>query len=389
MGRATSRSFRAPRLQRTWRASLTRAAAVIVLLGSAVPGQAQTPSPLSWRNGAYALTANVAIGAATSLARSILMGRRDRATPAFWGAVGGAVVFAGKAIPPETQSLQGLAGFGLSAIGVSIVANAADGLAPLARVTVPLGPLRLRVVSGDGPTFQFALNAHDAIVLAKRLQNPDLRFDLRENTDERHGVVSRSTSPDNLWHSADGRRCHGRISRGHERVRGRSRWRLGTRTGACAPAVVHVRELDQAAGRRPPRSCGCPSLDPAMARSRGRNAIPAGTGNASSRLRHRSPLPSARVRSQLVRAALTPISTLSAPFGTLSQTAGEGGRKLESRQAHRLGNSGNRRLPHNRLCRRGSVPQSKPLRPTSRGDAENNTGCTTPAPSATPRATSL
>jgi hypothetical protein len=109
----------------------------------------------------------------------MLMGRRDRATPAFWGAVGGAVAFAGKTIPPETHSLQGLAGFGLNAIGVSIVANAADGLAPLARVIVPLGPMRLRVVSGDGPTLQFAVNAHDAIFLATRVHDPDLRFDLR------------------------------------------------------------------------------------------------------------------------------------------------------------------------------------------------------------------
>jgi hypothetical protein len=212
------------RLRRTWRASLLRASAVIVVMGSVLPAEAQTPS--MWRDGAFAFTANVAIGAATSLARSMLKGRRDRARPAFWGALGGAVAFAGKSIPPETHSPQGLAGFGLGAIGVSIVDNAADGLAPLARVTVPLGPLRLRVVSGDGPTVQFALNAHDAIVLAKRVSNSDHRFDLPRTLTS--GAVTflaeRRPITNGVPGTVDGVTTGSVIVR----ARGRSRWHLVT-----------------------------------------------------------------------------------------------------------------------------------------------------------------
>jgi hypothetical protein len=66
------------------------------------------------------------------------------------GALAGAVVYAGRRLAVEDFWGAGLMGRQVSAIGSSVTRNAGDGNPVLSRVWLPLGPLLLRVDTGDG-----------------------------------------------------------------------------------------------------------------------------------------------------------------------------------------------------------------------------------------------
>lgn len=66
------------------------------------------------------------------------------------GALGGAVVYAGRRLAVEDFPGAGLMGRQVSAVGSSVTRNAGDGNPVLSRVWLPLGPLLLRVDTNDG-----------------------------------------------------------------------------------------------------------------------------------------------------------------------------------------------------------------------------------------------
>ena len=85
---------------------------------------------------------NAAIGGLTAGTWQALSGK------SFWrgfarGSGGGFAVYVGKAIISDGRPVSWWTGRQVAAIGSSVVANAAQGRAPLQRITIPVGPLRL------------------------------------------------------------------------------------------------------------------------------------------------------------------------------------------------------------------------------------------------------
>ena len=96
----------------------------------------------AWQGELLLLGANTALGAVTAGALrrmrggSFRRGLRD-------GAMGGAVVYAGKRTAAESFAGAGLLGRGIAAAGGSMVHKGAEGRGLLAQVVFPVGPLRL------------------------------------------------------------------------------------------------------------------------------------------------------------------------------------------------------------------------------------------------------
>jgi hypothetical protein len=99
------------------------------------------------------------------------------------GALGGAVVYAGKRIVVEDFDGAGLLGRQVAAVGSSVVRNAADGRPSLERLVFPLGPVRLYVDRGaEARTrVQPRVDLVQLAWLGWAAQEPRLGFDARES----------------------------------------------------------------------------------------------------------------------------------------------------------------------------------------------------------------
>lgn len=93
------------------------------------------------------------------------------------GALGGSTHYAGMRISAQRFDGAGLLGRQVSAAGVSMVRNAADGRPALERMYVPLGPLNLYVDLRDGIAVQPKVNVSAVVVLLSAAAEPQLEWD--------------------------------------------------------------------------------------------------------------------------------------------------------------------------------------------------------------------
>lgn len=98
----------------------------------------------AWRNEFAYAGANALLGGITAALTQFVRGGSP--WPAFaTGAAGGAAAYAGRRVATQEFDGAGLLGRQLSAAATSLSRNAADGIAPLSRLVLPLGPVRLYV----------------------------------------------------------------------------------------------------------------------------------------------------------------------------------------------------------------------------------------------------
>lgn len=126
----------------------------------------------------YAATigANVALGGLTGGIGA------QRSGGSFWrgflhGAAGGGITLAGKQVGAARFSGAGLLGRQVAAVGGSVVNNTAAGRAPLARLIVPLGPLRAYVEPGGSRPVHVKVDAAHLVGMGYALTRPGARLE--------------------------------------------------------------------------------------------------------------------------------------------------------------------------------------------------------------------
>lgn len=148
------------------------------LAGSAVHAtglSAQTREDASFEGLGIAATNALAGGVSAAVIAAV---RGGDVTDAFLkGAVGGAVVYAGKRVAVEGFAGAGLIGRQVGALGSSVVANGGWGRGWLDVTSWPLGPLWIEV-HGPRPS-SLRANVWDIGALAWAIYRPELRFDWR------------------------------------------------------------------------------------------------------------------------------------------------------------------------------------------------------------------
>lgn len=129
---------------------------------------------------AIAVASNAAVGGLTAG-----IGEHWRGG-SFWrgfvhGAAGGGLVFAGKQVSAARFSGAGLLGRQITAVGGSVVNNAAAGRAPFARVVLPLGPLRVYAEPGASNPVRVKADAAGLVVMGYAATLPAARLDAAES----------------------------------------------------------------------------------------------------------------------------------------------------------------------------------------------------------------
>lgn len=124
---------------------------------------------------ALQLGVNAALGALTVAVRP--EGRRD----GFWrglleGAAGGTLAYAGKRLSVESFPAAPLLGRQVSAVGASMVANAADGVPPLQSVSLPYGPVRIELWPRRTSALVFRVDAANLVLTSLAAVHPEYRL---------------------------------------------------------------------------------------------------------------------------------------------------------------------------------------------------------------------
>lgn len=162
---------------KTFTAVLAMAAAASV---TAAPLHAQSVDPREDTWSAPGWMGDVAFLSLNALASGVSAGllqlvRGESFTDAFArGALGGSAHYAGMRITAQRFDGAGLLGRHVSAAGISMVRNAADGRPALERMYVPLGPLNLYVDLRDGVAVQPKVNVAALAVLLSAAAEPQL-----------------------------------------------------------------------------------------------------------------------------------------------------------------------------------------------------------------------
>ncbi len=140
------------------------------------PVRAQEAVPIRAELAVTALGVNAAVGAILA-ASTAWLGKRDVRRAAIQGATGGALVAVGKTLGPTRGAVTSWSGVGITALGSSVVSNAACGRSAFSEVLLPVGPFRVRVLSDGHFSPSASINAYETIVLANRMHRRGLRFD--------------------------------------------------------------------------------------------------------------------------------------------------------------------------------------------------------------------
>ncbi len=140
------------------------------------------PASPRWAGHATVLAGNATLGALTGGVLQKLKGGSFK-DGFVRGALGGAVIYAGKRTAAQRFWGAGLLGREINAVGVSMVRNAADGEPTLGRLFIPLGPLPLRTTFtvGNGVRVQPQLDIAAAAWLAGGLVGSRLTLDLGQS----------------------------------------------------------------------------------------------------------------------------------------------------------------------------------------------------------------
>jgi hypothetical protein len=123
------------------------------------------------------LGANTLIGALTGAIFQTLRG--GSFTDGFTrGALGGAVVYAGKRLSVERFSGAGFLGREIAAVGTSIVRNAGDGAPTLQRLVLPVGPLRLYLHPRSTVAVNLKVDLYELAWLGYAMTEPALTLEV-------------------------------------------------------------------------------------------------------------------------------------------------------------------------------------------------------------------
>ena len=186
------------------RLSIHRSAAAILLISALFAGELRAQciecdgeGAPRWRGDAISLAVNSLLGGVTAGVEARVRGKPfGRAFAA--GAAGGAVTYAGKRIAVERFGGAGLLGREVAAVGSSVSRNAAEGRAPLERVMLPLGPIRVYVSPLGGAPVTARLDAAAVVATAYFATRPGARFDAEESLSAGALVFRRPGSADDL-----------------------------------------------------------------------------------------------------------------------------------------------------------------------------------------------
>jgi hypothetical protein len=160
-----------------------------LLLALPAAAQAQCPPPLvppdaappcvadwpTWAGDLAVLGGNAFLGGLSAGVLHKLRGG-DFSDAFMRGLAGGAVAYGGKRIAVQRFGGAGLVGRQVAAVGASMVRNAGEGLGPVERVSLPVGPVWLEV-GGQRPWVSARVDVMSAGWLISGILNPDLRFD--------------------------------------------------------------------------------------------------------------------------------------------------------------------------------------------------------------------
>lgn len=94
------------------------------------------------------------------------------------GALGGAIVYAGKRLSVERFAGAGWIGREVAAVGTSIVRNASTGVPNLHRLVLPLGPLRVHFQANGDQVVNVKLDLLELVMLGRAVAEPALTFDV-------------------------------------------------------------------------------------------------------------------------------------------------------------------------------------------------------------------
>lgn len=163
------------------RCALVSAAAASVLASSASRVEAQNADADDWMAPRWVgdvtfLSANALLAGLTAGIVHKLEGGEFRDGFAR-GALGGAVAYAGRRISAEEFWGAGLLARQVSAVGISIARNAADGRPSFERLMFPVGPVHVYVDRSDGTSVQPKLVLNDFAWLVSLALRSETRFD--------------------------------------------------------------------------------------------------------------------------------------------------------------------------------------------------------------------
>lgn len=104
----------------------------------------------------------------------------------FWrgfvrGALGGSIVYSGKLVGGESFPASGLLGREISAVGSSMVANAATGRGTFEQIVLPVGPIRLHIQPSSSAPIHARVDLANLAVTAYTAAQPGLEFDWRSS----------------------------------------------------------------------------------------------------------------------------------------------------------------------------------------------------------------
>lgn len=168
-----------------------------------------------------------------------LLGRWDGRP--FWptigrGAVGGAIMFAGKRIAASDRPWSGFAARQISAMGASIARNAAFGSGLLDTLIVPVGPVRLHVSVEHRRVTDFRVDLEEVAWAAYGLASDRFEFDASETF--RTGAIA-FTAHEPWDHS--GQVAFGRAAPGTVFL---ARSAVAENRGVRTHELVHVTQID-------------------------------------------------------------------------------------------------------------------------------------------------
>lgn len=131
------------------------------------------PQP-TWAVDVGVAGANIVAGALTAAVTAVIRGE-DVSEAFLKGAVGGAVVFAGKRVTVERFDGAGLLGRQIASVGTGMVVDGGRGRAWLSEVWVPIGPASVQV--GSQERWRWRVNLQDVGILVWAATRSELHFD--------------------------------------------------------------------------------------------------------------------------------------------------------------------------------------------------------------------
>lgn len=157
----------------------------------------------TWEGELTAIGANALLG---GLAASIIqIAQGEPFWPGFLcGAAGGGLMYGGKRLAAARFAGAGLLGRQISAIGASVVRNASQGQAPLSRLTLPLGIVRLYVERDSAARVYARADLAGLIATGYAIIDSNARFDLSSSLSAGAPVFFRDNTDGVRWRGMHG-----------------------------------------------------------------------------------------------------------------------------------------------------------------------------------------